>query len=110
MAVIATPESTWTEAEEHLWAIDDDRQSPSEKFGFFLAGVAKTTAGPRFTVQEFIPITDEDVEFHGRGAYEVDSRRDTGCDQQGKATGSRNHRSPHTPAHQEKRHILHFHG
>lgn len=72
MAVIATPESIWTEAEEHLWAINDDLESPSEKFGFFLAGVAKTTAGPRFAVQKFIPIADEDVEFHGRGAYEVD--------------------------------------
>jgi molybdopterin/thiamine biosynthesis adenylyltransferase len=72
MAVIAMPESTWTGAEEHLWAINDDLKSPSEKFGFFLAGVAKTTEGPRFAVQEFIPIADEDVEFHGRGAYEVD--------------------------------------
>lgn len=72
MAVIAAPESTWTDAEEHLWDINDELESPSEKFGFFLAGVAKTTAGPRFAVQEFISIADEDVEFHGRGAYEVD--------------------------------------
>lgn len=54
--IFAAPESVWSEAESFLL------QGRRERFGFFLCGVACTSKGPRFCVQEFAPIEMENVE------------------------------------------------
>lgn len=53
--LIAAPRSTWTEAEKFL--LGESR----EKFGFFLCGIAQTPEGPRFCIQKFVPVEDENL-------------------------------------------------
>src|SRR6266566_2749818 len=56
MTIIAVPESIWANAQAHLFG------GEGERFGFFLAGIAKPAEGLRFCVKEFVPIRDEDLE------------------------------------------------
>jgi len=56
MMIIATPYTTWREAEDFL--LGESR----EKFGFFLCGVTDTRDGPRFCVQEFLPVKDRHLD------------------------------------------------
>lgn len=60
--ILASPGSTWTEAEKFLLGEDQ------EKFGFFLCGVAQTIHGPRFCVKEFVPVEEE----HRKNGFDSD--------------------------------------
>lgn len=64
--LIAAPRSTWTEAEEFLLG------EPHEKFGFFLCGIAQTHEGPRFCVQEFVPVEDEHLKARFETGRQID--------------------------------------
>src|SRR2546422_2250519 len=56
MAIIASPASVWASARDHLFG------GVGERFGFFLAGIAKSTDSPRFCIREFLPIQEDEVE------------------------------------------------
>lgn len=64
--ILAAPQSTWRDAEDFLLG------EPREKFGFFLCGVASTANGPRFCLQEFVPVPDECVQFGHRTQRQID--------------------------------------
>lgn len=66
MMIIATPYSTWGEAEDFL--LDE----PREKFGFFLCGVTDTRDGPRFCVREFLPVEDRHLDSGFRTERQVE--------------------------------------
>lgn len=57
MATVAVPESVWNEVVEHFRGVADER------FGFLLAGEVTTPRGPRFVVDQFLPIADDDVDL-----------------------------------------------
>lgn len=64
MAIVRISDALWMKARAHLTA-------RAERFGFFFAETAETTAGPLFLVRRFVPVADAKVS-HQKGGYEID--------------------------------------